>query len=339
MRRKRIIPTTRAFGARARGAALALGVAALVGAWFAREPLAYRLDLLLHPERAAIERELVALTREDPAAALDRLAEILATNPLSRNTCHGVAHQMGHEAFEAFGFAEAMSYQNGICGSGYAHGVVEARFGLLRGGDLAAAAKDACGERPRESCAHGVGHGLMVASGLDVPSALGWCETMPAAVVADCFDGVFMHALDPEEGGAPKDVERYAAAPAALCAGQPGARGASCAFYLPRAFGNERLPEAAAACASLPANLRPACEAGVGHAAMKGSVADPAAGLARCDALFGDSPSRDACAEGGLEYLVFEAFAEAAANEAGICDRFSGRDRRVCDRVAGEFRE
>jgi hypothetical protein len=113
----------------------------------------------------------------------------------------------------------------------------------------------------------------------------------------------------------------------------------SCAFYLPRVFGNARLPEAVAACAALPANLQPACEAGVGHSAMKGSVTDPVAGIARCDSLFSAGASRDACAEGGFGYLVFDAFAEAAASKFAVCATFTGDDRKICDRVAGGFRE
>lgn len=72
--------------------------------------------------------------------------------------CHDLAHQIGHEAFDLFGFAVSISHAGeDICAGGYTHGILEHYF--LSDTTLAEHPEDACmsiAEKSKGSCFHGV---------------------------------------------------------------------------------------------------------------------------------------------------------------------------------------
>ena len=92
----------------------------------------YQYTLLTSDDLVSYQDELVRLASSDPSLAFSCFNEILTDDPLSYNSCHGVAHQMGHSTYEELGFECAMEAQNALCGGGYIHGVLEAHFGLLQ---------------------------------------------------------------------------------------------------------------------------------------------------------------------------------------------------------------
>ncbi len=303
----------------------------------------YRYSLLTSNTYATYQDDLLKLTRQDPRQAFSEFRKILAADPLSYNTCHGIAHQMGHEAFETFGFQTAMMYQEGICGAGYIHGIIEARFGLLQEKDLFAELSTICDEG-NKSCYHGVGHGLMVATSLNVPRSLTACDVLPADGRRNCYDGVWMHIFDLEESGAVHEFVNATAIPAAevidqriaLCAAADEAYRTSCYFYLPRIFAHAaEAPFAALVsfCDKIDLKYQGVCGAGVGHMTMKYHMADPKSALAKC-VEFAIPAMVGACKEGGFLYYLFAA--EAAGDTTVTCDSFESiADQKHCRSVQG----
>lgn len=314
-------------------------------AWEHRGFFAYQYDVKTSVAHASYQEEVLALVRQDPPQAFARFREILKGDPLSYNVCHGIAHQLGHEAFETFGFAGAMSFQDAMCGGGYIHGVIEGRFGVLQEKEIIAELPTICAEG-QLSCYHGVGHGLMIATRLNVPSSLAYCDALPGLGRRNCYDGVWMHLFDKEESGARKDAGQpfdvaLIAASSERCASAASAYQTSCYFYLPRIFAHaEERPfdEVVRLCETVDGRLGLACAAGSGHSVMKYHIAAPLQALQACDA-YQDQEKAGACQEGGSLYYLFAdspAPTDAATEAVDKClDLPEGARRSICERVRG----
>jgi plastocyanin len=139
----------------------------------------------------------------DPDTIFDVIDSIQSDSNLSLN-CHDVAHDIGHRAYELYGFSEAMTFNNPnhvdhplvqyICAGGYMHGILEAlsmtQPEFILNPDLIC---ETMSEIEKDSCFHGVGHLFMLANERDVDEALLGCR-----LVGDdpdmyrCFEGVRM---------------------------------------------------------------------------------------------------------------------------------------------------
>jgi hypothetical protein len=119
--------------------------------------------------------------------------------------CHRIAHFIGAAALERNGGDISHTFAQGspVCWSGYYHGVLERTLVNTKSYEpkvLAKAARPLCrGAVTRATtwvayqCLHGLGHGLMVATGLDLPRSLAVCRRLDSAWDADaCRGGVFM---------------------------------------------------------------------------------------------------------------------------------------------------
>jgi len=303
----------------------------------------YHYTLLTSEDVTNYQNELVRLAASDPTLAFTRFNEVLEDDPLSYNSCHGLAHQMGHAAYDAFGFGEAMKAQNAVCGGGYIHGVLEAHFGLLQEEDLLDSVSSLCSEGSN-TCYHGLGHGLMIALDLDVSSSLGYCDLLPGVGARNCYDGVWMHIFDLEESGVSKESDLYFTAEEtqgalALCAGHDDIYKSSCYFYLPRILAHDQqrsFQESVDLCALVEDSFAISCAAGSGHSNMKYHIANPNASLEACQAYKADE-LMNACKEGGLLYYLYSLETSDAEtfNVEGVCDSLlSQQDRELCDKVA-----
>lgn len=291
--------------------------------------------------------ELLYLTAENPTLAFTRFEEILKADPETYNTCHGVAHQIGHEAFEHFDFQGAMSYQNALCGGGYIHGVVEARFGLMNERDLLTELPTIC-EETNLSCAHGIGHGLMITTYLDIPASLGYCDLLPGLSRRNCYDGVWMHIFDLEESGAratgdftEAPTDEYITESAERCATTDAAYKTSCYFYLPRILAHyDMLPFSSytTLCQSVEVDYQITCAAGSGHAVMKYNIADPSIAMGYCEQYRNDLVS--ACKEGASLYWLFagdppeEITLDEGEGESKCSVFINSKDRAICNKVS-----
>ena len=147
---------------------------------------------------------------EGPKAALHRMAGMYASDPSIESNCHRIAHTIGSAALARYGdVGRAFANGDSTCWSGYYHGILER---ALSG----AATRDALGARVRElctevlaeeplfiayQCVHGLGHGLMIRTGLDLPASLEICDRLADSwQQTSCHGGVFMENFNTSYG-------------------------------------------------------------------------------------------------------------------------------------------
>ncbi len=140
---------------------------------------------------------------EGPRPALALFDRRRAVDETVAGDCHRIAHMIGSAALAHFHGNVAQTYSHGSasCTSGYYHGILERAFvrvhstpGLIR------TARSLCrGADIRRrgfldyQCAHGLGHGLMIQTGYDLPTALAVCRGLETRWdEISCAGGVFM---------------------------------------------------------------------------------------------------------------------------------------------------
>ena len=141
--------------------------------------------------------------RQGPAAALRRFDEQYADG--SDPTCHRVAHTIGSATLSRNRGNVAKTFAQGSssCGSGYYHGVLERALLGVRGYQperLAAVSRELCADEGVRAvawlayqCLHGLGHGLMISTGYNLPLALKVCNRLASTWDQEsCKGGTFM---------------------------------------------------------------------------------------------------------------------------------------------------
>jgi hypothetical protein len=149
--------------------------------------------------------------RRGPKAALALFERRIATDSGVHVDCHRIAHSIGSASFAKFhgDVAKTFSLGSSTCASGYYHGILERAFvGVTSESQLEKVAKKLCQAgsiRPRSfldyQCQHGLGHGLMIQTGYDLPMALSVCARLATKwnhVV--CTSGVFMENINTRYG-------------------------------------------------------------------------------------------------------------------------------------------
>lgn len=167
------------------------------------ENLLPKIDKTKESQRAARDKFLDLLDESDPNSVFTVIDTIEADNGISRD-CHDIAHDIGHRAYELFGFSGAMTFSNpdhlshtsvdDLCAGGYMHGILEELF--LHQPELEKEPGNICTAIPdvnRDSCFHGVGHGLMFIHKRDLQDSLAACRKINDPTYnSRCFEGVFM---------------------------------------------------------------------------------------------------------------------------------------------------
>jgi hypothetical protein len=141
--------------------------------------------------------------REGPKAALRRFDRQYGDG--SDPACHRVVHTIGSAALARNRGNVAKTFAEGSasCWSGFYHGVLERALVSVSGyrpERLAAVSRGLCDDvGVREvvwlayQCLHGLGHGLMITTGYDLPLSLKVCNRLAADWDAEsCKGGVFM---------------------------------------------------------------------------------------------------------------------------------------------------
>jgi hypothetical protein len=161
------------------------------------------IDKTKEGQREIRDKFLSLLNESDPNSIFNVIDAIEADSILSRD-CHDMAHDIGHQAYELFGFSAAMTFNNpdrlshtsadDICAGGYMHGILEGLF--LNRPELKSHPEIICSSVPdvnRDSCFHGVGHGLMFVNKRDIPTSLTSCRSLKLNTdIYRCFEGVWM---------------------------------------------------------------------------------------------------------------------------------------------------
>lgn len=140
---------------------------------------------------------------EGPDAAFEAVATQLAPKGPIEADCHRIVHYIGSASLARYDLNVAKAFAEGstLCASGYYHGILERSFtGIETKTQLAEVARSLCtGAGFRRygfldhQCRHGLGHGLMIQSGYDLPLASSICSRLQTGwdEVA-CLGGTFM---------------------------------------------------------------------------------------------------------------------------------------------------
>jgi mono/diheme cytochrome c family protein len=139
---------------------------------------------------------------DGPKKALEELDKLSATNGTVAADCHPIAHKIGAGGLLYFKGDVGKAFADGsaTCGSGYYHGLLQWKLAGVRADQVAGIASTVCKDPNIEAnafiyyqCNHGLGHGLMLYTGLDLPKALDYChqlQTESDSIM--CSGGVFM---------------------------------------------------------------------------------------------------------------------------------------------------
>jgi hypothetical protein len=152
--------------------------------------------------------------KEGPEKALALLATDDRTMEPVHADCHQIAHWIGHAGLAHFkgNAADALAHGGMTCNSGYYHGVLQLAFSGLPKSEVLRKARMLCTTPAVNTdqfllyqCVHGLGHGLMIYSGNDLPWSLSACHKLQDDFDrVSCTGGVFMQNLDTTMG-----VSRY----------------------------------------------------------------------------------------------------------------------------------
>jgi len=148
--------------------------------------------------------------RDGPKKALDLLARDDVSISDVHADCHQISHAVGHGGLAHFkgNAAEALAQGSMTCNSGYYHGVIERAFAGVPRERITGISRRLCTtpsvtkeEFLLYQCVHGLGHGLMIYSGLDLPWSLKVCDRLRTSFDrVSCTGGVFMQNLMPGMG-------------------------------------------------------------------------------------------------------------------------------------------
>jgi hypothetical protein len=145
-----------------------------------------------------------------PKPALTRLQSMLTSDSAIAADCHRIAHRMGSAALTRFKDRVAPAFIAGtpVCASGYYHGIIERAFLGQPTDKLDVVARQLCSDPQINSqrflafqCIHGLGHGLMIYTGYDMPASLKTCDGLRSGFErVSCSGGVFMENFNSSYG-------------------------------------------------------------------------------------------------------------------------------------------
>jgi len=139
--------------------------------------------------------------KDGPKTALDTFDEDIKTPGPIEADCHRIAHAIGAGALSHYDGDVGQAFVAGrpSCSSGYYHGILERAFLGVDQAKLGQAARQFCSDpkiRVSEfiayQCVHGLGHGLMIYTGYDLPLSLHTCDKLQQGDQLSCTGGVFM---------------------------------------------------------------------------------------------------------------------------------------------------
>jgi len=144
-----------------------------------------------------------------PKKALAVFARMIDTDPTVR-VCHRIAHALGAGGLAHYDGEVGPAFADGsaVCWSGYYHGILERAFAGVSEDALPDVSRRLCSSASvRRSdfvayqCVHGLGHGLMIYTGYDLPLSLATCDKLATSWDrTSCTGGVFMENLQTSYG-------------------------------------------------------------------------------------------------------------------------------------------
>jgi cytochrome c553 len=167
------------------------------------KPDGKRLASCTDADTECYEQSFGNLTYQEGAKpALAELQKMMTSNTTVASDCHRIAHRMGSAALALYkdDVAKAFIAGSPVCWSGYYHGIVERAFLGQPDDKLAVVARQLCSDPQINvqrflayQCIHGLGHGLMIYTGYDLPGSLKTCDGLRTGFDrVSCSGGVFM---------------------------------------------------------------------------------------------------------------------------------------------------
>jgi hypothetical protein len=277
--------------------------------------------------------------RQGAKPALRLFDARMATDERVRADCHRIAHVIGSAAYARYdeNVARTFAVGSATCASGYYHGILERAFaGVNTKARLVKVAQSLClanGIRRRGfldyQCQHGLGHGLMIQTGYDLPIALSTCSRLATRwddVV--CAGGVFMENVTTRFGFRSPWLNDDD--PLYPCARIDGRHRLSCYLRAPaRVLAHHQgdFGQAAGTCATLERAWATACFRGLGREAVSkaGYSAPKIIWLCRhAESYQGD------CLYGAARTVGDGSGLEGAKRAAKMCARAPRAERSSC---------
>jgi mono/diheme cytochrome c family protein len=145
-----------------------------------------------------------------PQTALATFDRRIAKDRAIESNCHRIAHTIGAASLLHFkgNVGKAFAGGSASCWSGYYHGVLERAFSGVPDSRVASVARTLCVDPEIRrtafiayQCVHGLGHGLMIYTGYDLPKSLKICDALKGSWdQVSCTGGVFMENISSSYG-------------------------------------------------------------------------------------------------------------------------------------------
>lgn len=275
-------------------------------------------------------RELLEIeASQGSGAALAELDRRSTSDSQVAGVCHAIAHDLGHAAFTAAkgDASKALSDRDDVCGGGFTHGIIELALGSSK--HPARDLLTVCAPNQDGSCFHGVGHGLMFATGMDVVKALALCDRAPASILSSrCGEGVFMQLFSADVAGGHMAAAGYVpptmASAREMCTVTRLPYAANCWFYSPTLWLQANPDDFSGAvdwCRGASSTLgRQLCARGVGSRTIKYHPDDPTVGARVCSMA---GALTDSCLSGMGSYWSVHFKGERAPSD--VCSHLGSR--------------
>jgi hypothetical protein len=165
-------------------------------------------------DQRCYEQALGNITYYDgPQAAFRIFDQMMRTDAQFLSGCHRTAHTIGSAALARFrgSVADAFVRGSSSCASGYYHGILEHSFAQAEAKtvpELGVVARGLCADPQVRNqaylafqCLHGLGHGLMIRSGYNLPFSLSVCDQLATGWdQRSCHGGAFMENISSSYG-------------------------------------------------------------------------------------------------------------------------------------------
>lgn len=281
-----------------------------------------------HLDTLPLENQLISIVNEkNPRAALQKLKTITNDNKLIANGCHVLVHAIGRAAYEKYKvFDAALVFEDNTCGSGYIHGVVEARMSKAKNviAELQVICKDGSG-----NCFHGVGHGLMYYTSNNLPTSLLYCDTIKSDQgKLFCSEGVFMENFNTDPTLHPTKYIK-SDDPFYPCGEQKTLYKGTCYFYAPDHYLNiypTAYEQALTWCATAEEGYELICLNGLGSRMMKRNILEPKSVEKVCMQLHDEK--RSYCIDGMLSYYLVHHY--SLEKGKALCAQLEKNNKQTC---------
>ena len=147
---------------------------------------------------------------DGPKPTIRLFDRMMRTDEAVEGNCHRIVHSIGSASLARYdgNVAKAFAEGSASCWSGYYHGILERAFIDAKPEDLGTISRRLCDDEGIRAtdylayqCVHGLGHGLMIYTGYNMPVSLEVCDELATDWdQSSCTGGVFMENISSSYG-------------------------------------------------------------------------------------------------------------------------------------------